>query len=203
MRKFVLGLALVAMPALGFGGVLSVRLYTQFQQAPPHAVMESLENEVTKIMSPMGLEFEWRSIAENKGNELSAKVAVIRFTGRCDVQDVTNRDARPGALGWTYLSDDAILPFSDIDCDSLRAFLQPGLVTEPKEERAEAFGRALGRVLAHELYHIFADTTRHSSRGIAKPSYTWQELLSTDFQFAEKDSEELRRDLSVAVTGGF
>jgi hypothetical protein len=74
----------------------------------------------------------------------------------------------------------------------VREFVQPTLLTYPLEDREERYGRALGRVLAHELYHIFANTMRHASMGVAKGSYSVQDLLSDDFQFESKESRMLQ-----------
>ncbi len=52
------------------------------------------------------------------------------------------------------------------------------------------YGRAVGRVLAHELYHIFANTQHHGS-GVGKAAYTVDNLLGTVFQFDEKESAAL------------
>jgi len=203
MRKVLLSLVLVAIPVLGGDEVVPIRLYTHFEQAPPDAVMGFVRDELARVMSPMGLAFQWSSLRENRGNEISARLAVIHFTGRCDVANLAPPNAHPGALGWTYMTDGAILPYSDIDCDRIQAFLRIDLLAEPKEDRDEAFGRAIGRVLAHELYHIFANTTRHGSHGVGKPYYTAQELLSKSFQFDEKEYDELRTHWSDLATGGF
>ena len=85
-----------------------------------------------------------------------------------------------------------ILPFSDVDCDRIRIFVQRDLLLLKAEEREEAFGRAVGRVLAHELYHIFAHTAHHGSDGVGKAAYTVQELLCDEFQFEEHEALALR-----------
>jgi hypothetical protein len=95
-------------------------------------------------------------------------------------------------LGWTHVSDGQILPFTDVSCDRIREFVQSGLLTYRAEDREEKYGRALGRVLAHELYHIFANTTRHGSVGVAKESYNVQDLLANDFRFEAKESRMLQ-----------
>ena len=77
----------------------------------------------------------------------------------------------------TDMSDGEILPFSDIDCDAIRSFLQRDLLRMPEVNRDVSYGRAIARVLAHELYHIFVRTTKHAAQGIGKPSFTVQELL--------------------------
>jgi hypothetical protein len=203
MRSFLVGLLLVGIPALGDDGAVSIRLYTQFQQAPPDSVMDSIRDELAKIMLPTGLAFKWSSMAESKSNEPSVKLAVVHFTGYCDVVNLATTNPRSGALGWTHITDGVILPFSDIDCDGIRAFVRTDLLARPKEDHQEVFGRAVGRVLAHELYHIFAHTSRHGSHGVAKPYYSPQELLSRSFQFEQKECDELRTYSSDLVVGGF
>lgn len=169
-----------------------ITLYTQFQQAPPVGVLEALQDEVEKIMAPIGLRFEWRNLAESAGHEVSAELAVVTFKGTCDTANLMTHSRFEGALGWTHVSDGQILPFTDVSCDRVREFIQWGLLTFGAEEREERYGRALGRVLAHELYHIFANTMRHASMGIAKEAYSVQELLSDDFHFQAKETRLLQ-----------
>ncbi len=67
------------------------------------------------------------------------------------------------------------------------------MVSLPMLEREEVFGRALARVVAHELYHIFVRTVDHSSDGICKSAFSVQELLGDDFQIKIRNMAELRR----------
>jgi hypothetical protein len=169
-----------------------ITVYMSFQQEPPPAVLDALREEVEAIMAPIGLRFEWRNLTNVQGHEVSAELAVATFRGRCDTAGMVVRGKFEGALGWTHVSDGEILPFTDVACDRVREFVQRSLVTVNRSEQEATFGRALGRVLAHELYHIFANTTRHGSWGVAKESYSVQDLLSEDFQFQEKESRLLR-----------
>src|SRR5262249_25045036 len=73
----------------------------------------------------------------------------------------------------------------------VRAYLQSGLFVLPPREREAAFGRALARVAAHELYHILARTAQHGS-GLSKALFSPKELLSDEFRFDERESEALR-----------
>lgn len=176
-----------------------ITLYTQFQQAPSDDVLQALQDEVETIMAPIGLHFEWRDLAKNAGHEVSAELAVVSFKGRCDAATLSGRSKFEGALGWTHVSDGQILPFTDVSCDRVRDFLQAGLIGYRGEEREERYGRALGRVLAHELYHIFANTIHHGSVGVAKESYGIQDLLSDDFQFQAKEGRLLQLNRPHAV----
>jgi hypothetical protein len=168
-----------------------ITLYTQFEQAPPGGVLKALQDEVASIMAPIGIRFEWRDLGKTGGHEVSAELAVVTFKGRCDAAGLLTRSKFEGALGWTHVSDGQILPFTDVSCDRVREFVQTGLLALRVEDREAKYGRALGRVLAHELYHIFANTLRHGS-GVAKESYSVQDLLADDFQFEAKETRMLQ-----------
>ena len=176
-----------------------ITLYTQFEQAPQAGVLEALQVEVDSIMAPIGLRFQWRDLGTTGGHEVSAELAVITFKGRCDAVGLPTHSRLEGALGWTHVSDGQILPFTDISCDRIRQFTQPGLLAFRTADRAAKYGRALGRVLAHELYHIFANTMRHGSLGVAKESYSTQDLLADDFLFQAKESRMLRTNRQRAA----
>jgi len=204
MRSVVLCLML-ASPALAGGDELRpkggiVALYNEFAQEPPEAVKAAMAEELDTIMGPLGMRFEWRTLKTNGYPDPTAELAVITFKGRCDVAGLNaHENYDPGPLGWTHISDGQILPFADIDCGGIRSFVQRALIRLPSNQREEAFGRAIGRVLAHELYHIFADTTHHGSCGVAKESYTVEDLLSTSFRFQAKESKELRNSKAVSA----
>ncbi|MGB7758940.1 MAG: hypothetical protein WBL61_03870 [Bryobacteraceae bacterium] len=167
-------------------------LYIEFQRQPPAAVMDSIRGETEAIMGRLGIGLEWRSLAAATGNEVSAQLAVIRFRGRCDVSGLSPHRVQPGALGWTHESDGVILPFGAVDCDRIRTFLQVDLLGVPAGDRDLVFGRAVARVLAHELYHIFTRSPHHSPEGIGKAAYAVRDLLAGRFVFDAAESMELR-----------
>ena len=202
MKSWILGLVLAALPALGGQPVHPVALYTEFQQPPPIVVLQAIQNEVGAIMAPLAVQFDWRPLASAGEDAAVPELAVVRFKGRCDLLGLFPHSASSGALGWTHVSDGAVLPFTEVDCDVIRDFLQPGLICLRAAGRETAYGRAVGRVVAHELYHVFAKTQHHSARGVAKPSYTMEDLLSPRFRFTEHDGDELREVLNAFAPPG-
>jgi len=204
MRALVCGLMLACLALAGGGEIRpktgTIALYHEFAQEPPAAIKAALKDELDSIMGPLGMRFEWRNLKMSGFPDPTSELAVITFKGRCDVMGLNIHETYdPGALGWTHISDGQILPFADIDCGGIRAFAQRALMRLPADQREEAFGRAVGRVLAHELYHIFADTTRHGSSGVAKESYTVDDLLTPTFRFQDKESKELRTSKASAA----
>ncbi|HWC97798.1 MAG TPA: hypothetical protein VG456_13635 [Candidatus Sulfopaludibacter sp.] len=194
MKYLSVVLLLAVFPAIGGqqGAPLApIALYTQYQQEPSAVVLQAMQDELAMIMAPMGLRFGWHSLKDASGSKAAVELAVLTFKGHCEVTHLAPRSGQAGPLGWTHVSEGAILPFADIDCDGIRNFLQMGLLAAHSGDREELFGRALGRVVAHELYHIFANTQHHGSEGVGKADYSVQNLLSDDFQFGEKESMAL------------
>ncbi len=190
----VFSLLLAVLPAVGQErrADLPVALYTSFQQPVPATVFQAAQEELENIMEPAMMHLEWRSLAGVSGSEVSSELAVVKFLGRCDADGLTMKPEHPGALGWTHVSDGVILPFADVDCDRIRMFVQKDLMFVHAPEREQVYGRAIARVLAHELYHIFTHTAHHASEGVGKSAFTVQELLSDDFQFHGKEAGMLR-----------
>jgi hypothetical protein len=123
---------------------------------------------------------------------------VLTFHGHCDAQPQMLIPPQSAGLGWTHLSDGEILPFAEVDCDRMRALMQNNLFRLAAAGRAAAFGRAMARVTAHELYHVLARTMRHGS-GISKPAYSAQELLADEFVFDSRETKALRNPAKSAL----
>ncbi len=193
-RVFLPSMFVASVAALSAQSVPPTTLYTEFQQQPPAVVLDSIRGETEAIMGRMGIGLEWRSLAAARGNEVSAQLAVIHFQGRCDASGLTPQRVQPGALGWTHESDGVILPFGAVDCDGIRTFLQVDLLAVPVGDRERVFGRAVGRVLAHELYLILTRSSHHSPEGVGKAAYAVRDLLAGRFVFDAAESAELRSD---------
>lgn len=193
-KTVVLSLLLAALPAAGQERRADppIAVYTSFQQPVPPAVLQALRDELDDLMEPALLHLEWRSVAGVSGTEVSSELAVVKFLGHCTVDSLEMKSGHSGALGWTHVSDGIILPFADVDCDRIRNFVQKDLMFVHASEREEAFGRAVARVLAHELYHIFTQTAHHGSDGVGKSAFSVQDLLSDDFQFHGKEAGMLK-----------
>jgi hypothetical protein len=150
-----------------------------------------MKTELDAIMAASGVAFTWRSVGDVSGNEIIAELVVVHFRGVCEPQEFSPMPSQSGPLGWTHTSDGQVLPFSDVDCDRIRSLIYPALIAAPQHERSRLMGRAMGRVLAHELYHIFTNSTHHGG-GLAKPVYTGAELVSNNFRFENRETNSLR-----------
>jgi mono/diheme cytochrome c family protein len=103
---------------------------------------------------------------------------VVTFQGHCTAANLFTQPHWETRLGWSHISDGEVLPFAGIDCDSILGFVHKRLLAVPPRERDRVLGRAIGRVLAHEFDHIFAETPDHGARDMDQPEYTAEELVA-------------------------
>uniref|UniRef100_Q01ZN0 Cytochrome c domain-containing protein n=1 Tax=Solibacter usitatus (strain Ellin6076) TaxID=234267 RepID=Q01ZN0_SOLUE len=183
------------------GQVAALAVYTEFQHTPNAAVVDSMHAEVDSIILPLGLGLEWRSL-DGHGDQVSGELAVVSFKGTCDSGAQPSHADDSRSLGWTHISDGQILPFTDVDCDRIRAFVRTRINGSDPNDRDRLLGRAVGRVLAHELYHILARRSHHGSGSVDRPEYASRDLVSDDFQLQETECRILQLVNSGAIPSG-
>ena len=181
----------------GFGG--DITIYTRFLQSASATSIEYMKAELHAVLP--SLRFEWRALDAADGTEVVDQLMVVKFTGACN-SDVPVPPAAPsGALGWTYVTGGEVLPFANVDCDKIRELLGPHLAGASPLARGRILGRAMARVLAHELYHFLTKATGHASQGLAKPFYSGGDLASEHFVFEDAQLDQIRQSCTRGTHG--
>lgn len=125
---------------------------------------------------------------------VSGLLVVVKLVGQCDM-DGTPAYLEPGPLGWSQEVNGDVIPFSDLACQNLRGAVQAA-ISEGNPVRANVLlGRAMGRVLAHELYHIVGDTSAHGREGVAQPALSPRELTTGLLDFQPSDIAAVEKGL--------
>jgi hypothetical protein len=57
----------------------------------------------------------------------------------------------------------------------------------------DVMGRALGRVLAHELVHILTRSATHGKEGVTQATFSGRELVGAPLRLSRTEVERLRR----------
>ena len=191
-------LAIVAVLLPAAGRCQTVGVFLDFDAAPSKAALEIMKKEVDSLLRPAGVLLDWRLAAENRGDASFADLVLFRFKGKCKAEPWP-KQAAPGetrTLGATKVSGGRVLPFSEVKCDAVRqalSYLQP---EANALERQRALGLAMGRVVAHELYHVLAQTTTHAARGLAQAAESLQDLVSArPASFTAETTAAIRRAL--------
>ena len=170
-----------------------VGVYLEFEHPSSDAELSLLESEVGSILGPLGFDLRWRGM-DAVGREVWVDLALVTFRGHCDLASVPPKfDSAAPTLGETHLVGGKIQPFAKIECDRIGALVKPRLVPVRGQDRERLFQRAIARVVAHELYHIFAGTAAHESTGLGKAVFTTSDLLSDRLQFDPAQAHALRQ----------
>jgi hypothetical protein len=167
----------------------------KFDVPPPSAVLEAMQHEVTKIFEPAGIQLAWRWLEQNDGSELFSHVVVLRFRGMCRTLPASLTELQPFIddleLANATVREGQALPFAEVHCDRVSAFSRPWR----KAEQAATLGVAMGRVIAHELYHMLTNTLTHGIGTLSKASVTSQELAWGAARFSPDEIELVKQSV--------
>jgi len=152
----------------------AVVVYLSGAGAQPDRPMQYMKDEAGKLMQAAGYRVEWAT----QRPTTSATLVVIDFHGTCAA---ANLPARGGPLASAATSNGHVIPFASVDCAGLSGVLAAGLANEPGARRDFLYGRAMARLVAHELHHILEQTTGHTRNGVARACVHAGDLLAEDF----------------------
>jgi hypothetical protein len=161
----------------------------------------SLRQEVSAVFRIPGLRISWRVLDESTPTEQFERLVLVRFL-EAGPQEEEATSRQEDRLGSVTESHAAILPFVDIACDSVYHLVEEAIQDATGAHQKEIVGRACGRVLAHELYHILAQTSEHANRGIAKATFTCDDLLEPDFKLAKSSIRKIERAIPARTQHG-
>ena len=161
--------------------------------AGPHSdrSVREMKREVEDIMKQSGLHLDWRA-RETAGRDLPAHLMVVRFRGRCVLEPNPILYDERGPFASAYSTDGEMLPFAEVDCTRVAASLQPALEVGDFGRLDYLMGRALGRVVAHELVHILTRSPSHAKEGVEQPMLSGKELIGAPLRLSRSDVERLR-----------
>jgi hypothetical protein len=148
-----------------------------------------MKREVASIMKGTGFVFDWRFRSQAGANEYSSLI-VVNLTGDCIIDPSREIPKIAGPLAFAHTSGSNVLRFADVHCDSVSRLVQT--VYTGRENSDLLFGKALGRVLAHEFCHILGNTFDHSEDGILRSTFSARQLISRRFDLDPVDLDRLR-----------
>jgi len=185
----LLNILLVTSQAPGHNGPMPYRdapltlLYRSDRAIAPR-VFSAMEQEVRSVFSPTGIEIDFEAVTPEL--RVYVQAVIVRFQGDCRADAPLERRGpvrnNGEELGVTHIVNGRILPFADINCDTIRQ-----IVGKPGVGQDQLLGRALGRVVGHELYHVLTGYTGHGHSGLAAAVFSRADLVAPHRAFAERD----------------
>ena len=181
------------------GAPLTVVL--DYEQPHSSSSFEAMQSELKTIMKRAGLRLDVKDKASLAPNTQFGGLVVFKMAGRCDATPIPIEalsDER-GPLAMAYSSDGEILPFGEVKCDRIRESLQRTLGRGlPSGNDRSAYGAALAKVMAHEIYHMLAHDAHHTKSGLTKESLSSHDLLDRGAILPDKALEQIRRSLNAS-----
>src|SRR5262245_40595692 len=155
--------------ALGPSAHSSVTVILDFKQTRSKTVIEEMKRSTAEMMDGAGIRLDWKLRSEAR-SEAFDELVVVTFHGACSIDSLTSPTADPGPLASAHISDGKILPFADVFCDRIAALSRAAMTKVELYRAQQDMGRAMGKVLSHELMHMLTKSTTHGTAGVAKPS---------------------------------
>ena len=173
----------------------TLEVYVKGQEASTPDVLRAVNRELNALMLPAGFRVVWRGAGDPLSTTGAEHLVMVELRGVCTAQFSSTASlplSSPLALASSSVADGKVLPFSWVDCTALNRFLAPVVSGQTPAEQDDLYGRSVARLLAHEFYHILAQTDDHAAAGIAKARFSTADLLADHFDFETSALERLR-----------
>ena len=192
---FITTLAMCALHGATSGTTPEIAVIVQADETFSPQAWQAMEAESKRIAKQAGLRVRFVERSQAAAEQFTDLV-VFRMKGRCEMDTLPALLDERGPFAWAFTADGNVLPFGEVKCDRIRESIKTALRPADYRKADELFGRALGRVVAHELYHMLANTKKHGKSGIAKDSLSAQQLIgeTLDFSAHERSALAGKRD---------
>lgn len=187
--------------AMTTGGVAaSLQLLTQFDGRTSTTAIREMQREIDRLYRDVQVPILWHELSGYHSVGETPRIVFIRFLGDCRAVRMPPTHTVAGiALAGVSRVDGRMLPLVTVDCDRVAGYLWPSM-TGPERARGDAaFGRALARVVAHELYHCLTGTAKHSRSALFRADISAKALLAGELDFGADEIANLRRALARGI----
>jgi hypothetical protein len=184
-----LALSLTATVSKTAPSVLTVIMDFKGPHSP--ASVKEMERESGFILKSTGLKLDWRTLAEAQFSSYPDLV-VMTFKGACEYAPAAPRYDELGPLAITHTTNGEVQPFGEVDCNRVISTARGAMTGEDYSRADLLIGRALGRVVAHELVHMLTKSGVHGTEGVEKPALSGKQLIAGVLPLSVFDIDRLK-----------
>lgn len=163
----------------------------------PASTRDELQRELNTLFKAANLNIGIKLRKELMKGETFDDIVVVRMSGTCRMVDLPHVFDERGPYAWAHTSDGTVLPFVELRCDNVRRSVGEALWTvglSKTRDRDRLFGRALARIIAHEVVHIKGETHQHGNSGVFRTALKAADLVSENIAIDEGDLSLLPSD---------
>jgi len=176
----------VVLPAFGEG----ITIVLDFQGPHSDESIAEMKREFTDVMKDTEIPFDFRQLSEAVHHSFS-DLLIVRFKGKCVLEPAPYLYDERGPMAFTYSTGGVVQPFSEVECGKVTAAVRGAMSGGDFAKADLLLGRALGRVLAHEVVHMLSRSGAHGRDGITKKSLSGTQLIAPELHLDPEDVERL------------
>ncbi len=173
-------------------GAADITVVVDFDGPHSDRSVQQMKRETEAIFKTAGVHLDWRARSE-VGRNSYENLVMVHFKGKCVLEPVPMLYDERGPFAFAYNSDGDVLPFSEVECGHLTASVHSAMWGDDYGRPDYLLGRALGRVLAHELVHILTKSATHGDDGVTQATFSGRELIGAPLRLSRTDVERLHR----------
>src|ERR1700733_3647090 len=191
-------LAAIALPiaAMPPSTGADVTVVVNFQNAYSAPAIQAMEREVEQILKATGVSLEWRTRSEASDATFNDLV-VMTFKGSCVFSPMPVLYDELGPYAITRTAGGEVQPFGEVDCDHVASSLHTAMSGDDYAKADLLLGRALGRVVAHELVHMLTKSKQHGREGVEKAGLSARQLIADSLPLSTFDIDRLQQERRI------
>jgi hypothetical protein len=184
------GLPAVAVPP---SSGADVTVIIDFKGPYSTATIKEMQRETGQILKATGVRLEWRSRSE-AADAVFNDLVVMTFKGACVFNPMPMVVDELGPYAITRTTGGEVQPFGEVDCDHVVSSLHNAMNGSDYAKGDLLLGRALGRVVAHELVHMLTKSRQHGKEGVEKASLSARQLIAESLPLSAMDVDRLQQE---------
>ncbi len=195
-RLTVVSTCVISVLAFSAAGALrpssEVTVILDFKGPHSSAATREMQEEASLILKEADVSLSWRPLS-GASDATYNDVAVMTFTGSCDFTPDPPVYDEPGPYARASMVNGKVQPFGRVECARVVRSVRDAMAGSMYGSGNQLLGRALGRVVAHELVHMLTRSAQHSRDGVMKASLSGRQLISGSLRLDKEDVLRLRQ----------
>jgi hypothetical protein len=186
-----LGLPAVAAEIAPSSSQPDVTVIVDFKGSWNPKTLQEMQWEASRIIGASGLRLGW----SRRGDAIHSTfndLVVMTFKGSCNYVPAPPTYDELGPYASTRTANGEIQPFGDVDCDRVVNSVRTAMFGGDFAKADILVGRALGRVVAHELVHMLTKSDQHAHEGVQKAALSGKQLIAASLSLSAFDVDRLR-----------
>jgi len=198
MRLFLLCACLLTVIALPVAAQpptseSDLTVVVSFKGAYSDVVVKEMEREAGDILRSSGVVLDWRTRNEAGASDFKDLV-LMTFRGSCMFTPLPPRYDELGPYAITHSTSGDVLLFGEVDCDHVAGSARNAMSGGDYSKADVLLGRALGRVVAHELVHMLTKSRLPGKEGVEKAALTGRQLIADQLPLSAFDIDRLQAE---------